>query len=126
MLGLETTILYSTHILNDAEEMTDQLLFLRNGKLVEQGSLSEVRSRFDEQSFCIQFKSVEEALQFTNQSELDAKVKGANVFIHIKDEKPNMQQLLTMLSQSRLQVQRVERQTASLEEIFMKVAGKNE
>lgn len=125
-LQQETTILYSTHILNDAEEMTDQLLFLRNGRLVEQGSLSEVRSRYDEQSFCIQFKSAEEALQFTSQSELEAKVKGANVFIHIKDERPNMQQLLTMLSQSRLQVQRVERQTASLEEIFMKVAGKNE
>ena len=41
-----TTILYSTHILNDAEEMTDQLLFLRKGQLVEQGSLKEVRDKY--------------------------------------------------------------------------------
>ena len=43
-LQQETTILYSTHILNDAEEMTDQLLFLRKGELVEQGSLEDVRT----------------------------------------------------------------------------------
>ena len=34
-LQQQTTILYSTHILNDAEEMTDQLLFLSDGKLVD-------------------------------------------------------------------------------------------
>ena len=60
-LQQETTILYSTHILNDAEEMTDQLLFLQNGKLVEQGTLREVRQRFDKQNYVIEFSSEEEA-----------------------------------------------------------------
>jgi len=121
-LQQETTILYSTHILNDAEEMTDQLLFLRDGKLVEQGTLLEVRQRFDELHYVVEFSSEEEAKHFTDQYELKGKIKGCFVYIEIIDEKPSMQQLLRYLSNAPYKIRKVERQTASLEEIFMKVA----
>ena len=121
-LQQETTILYSTHILNDAEEMTDQLLFLRDGKLVEQGTLREVRQRFDELHYVIEFSSEVEAKHFTEQYELKGKIKGCFVYIEIIDEKPSMQQLLQYLSNAPYKIRKVERQTASLEEIFMKVA----
>ncbi|MGE7110521.1 ATP-binding cassette domain-containing protein [Lysinibacillus sp. NPDC047702] len=123
-LQQETTILYSTHILNDAEEMTDQLLFLRDGKLVEQGTLLEVRQRFDELHFVVEFSSEEEAKHFIDQNELKGKIKGCFVYIEIIDEKPSMQQLLQYLSKTPYKIRKVERQTASLEEIFMKVAKK--
>ena len=121
-LQQETTILYSTHILNDAEEMTDQLLFLRDGKLVEQGTLREVRQRFDELHYMVEFSSKEEAKHFTDQYELKGKINGCFVYIEIIDEKPSMQQLLQYLSNAPYKIRKVERQTASLEEIFMKVA----
>ena len=50
-LQQRTTILYSTHILNDAEEMTDQLLFLRKGVLVENGSLEAIRGEICQPSY---------------------------------------------------------------------------
>ena len=120
-----TTILYSTHILNDAEEMTDQLLFLRGGLLVEQGSLADVRAKFDEPRYRIQFASAQEALQFAGQAELPAIAEGVNVYVEIRDERPTMHQLLTRLTASSFTVLKVERVTASLEEIFMKVAGQH-
>ncbi|MBG9456904.1 ABC transporter ATP-binding protein [Lysinibacillus sphaericus] len=123
-LQQETTILYSTHILNDAEEMTDQLLFLRDGKLVEQGTLREVRQRFDEPNYVVEFSDENEANLFASQSELVWEAKGRNVYIEIIDEKPSMQELLQYLSSSPYKIRKVERQTASLEEIFMKVARK--
>ena len=123
-LQQETTILYSTHILNDAEEMTDQLLFLRNGKLVEQGTLREVRQRFDEPVYVVEFGSEEEATQFANQSKHYIKADGCNVHVEIHEGISNMQQLLVRLSASPYTVRKVERKTASLEEIFMKVAKK--
>ncbi|MEG0385210.1 MAG: ABC transporter ATP-binding protein [Solibacillus sp.] len=119
----QTTILYSTHILNDAEEMTDQVLFLRNGQLVEQGSLHQVRTKFDEPRYKIQFVSSDEARQFASQSELVAKAEQNIVYVDIREEKPSMQQLLHRLASSPYHVVKVERETASLEEIFMKVAG---
>ncbi|WP_339174713.1 ABC transporter ATP-binding protein [Solibacillus sp. FSL R5-0691] len=121
----QTTILYSTHILNDAEEMTDQLLFLRDGKLVEQGSLTEVKQKFEEPRFKITFTTPEEARQFASQSTLGAVAEGIAAYVEVVDERPSMQQLLQQLAASPYKVVKVERETASLEEIFMKVAGKH-
>ena len=122
-LQQQTTILYSTHILNDAEEMTDQLLFLRKGELVESGSLAEVRAKFESPRYRIEFASQEDALQFASQSELSVTVNGTSVYVEIVEERPTMQQLLERLAASKLAVTKVERVTASLEEIFMEVAG---
>ncbi|SOC23158.1 ABC-2 type transport system ATP-binding protein [Ureibacillus xyleni] len=122
----ETTILYSTHILNDAEEMTDQLLFLRGGKLVEKGSLNEVRARFEEPRIKIKFSSQEQALQFASQAELHCNVEGETVFVEIDHDQPTMQQLLNRLANSNFSIESIEKVTANLEEIFMKVVGSHE
>lgn len=121
-LQQQTTILYSTHILNDAEEMTDQLLFLRHGKLVEHGSLDEVRSRYAEPRIVIEFERLEELRRFTAIAKWQVIVKGLTVSIDIRTEGADMAEVLSMLSAGAFSVQKVERQTASLEEIFMKVA----
>ena len=123
-LQQQTTILYSTHILNDAEEMTDQLLFLRKGILVEQGSLTDIRKKFDAPRYKIDFETEEEALQFASQSQLHATVIGASVSIEIIEDVPTMKQLMERLVASTFRVKKVERVTASLEEIFLEVAGR--
>lgn len=121
-LQQQTTILYSTHILNDAEEMTDQLLFLRQGKLVEHGSLDEVRSRYAEPRIMIEFERLEELQRFTAGAKWQVYVKGLTVSIDVRQEQVDMSEVLTLLSAGVFSVRKVERQTASLEEIFMKVA----
>ncbi|MFJ7650099.1 ATP-binding cassette domain-containing protein [Lysinibacillus sp. NPDC097279] len=121
-LQQETTILYSTHILNDAEEMTDQLLFLRNGQLVEQGTLLEVRQRFDEPAYVVEFSTVEEAQHFMSYSTFKCTVNGCYVYVAMQNEEPSMQQVLERLTAYPYLVRNVARQTATLEEIFMKVA----
>lgn len=117
----DMTILYSTHILNDAEEMTDQLLFLQDGKLVESGSLQTIRKKYEEPKYSIQFQTENDALQFAGQSDLLVTVEGTNVIVEIVDEQPTMKQILDRLANCPYTVQRVERVTANLEEIFMKV-----
>jgi ABC-2 type transport system ATP-binding protein len=121
-LQQETTILYSTHILNDAEEMTDQLLFLREGKLVEQGSLNEVRARYAEPRIVIEFESMQELHRFTETTEWKVTSKGLITSIDVQTEGVDVSSVLSVLSTGPFLVRKVERQTASLEEIFMKVA----
>ena len=118
-----TTILYSTHILNDAEHMTDQVLFLREGKLVEQGSLSEVRSRYDEPKIQIDFTTATDAASFAGKTS-NVSVKGNTVFVTVTDNVLTMQHVIEQLHAQKLDVVKVERVTTSLEEIFMKVAHK--
>ncbi|MFJ7825737.1 ATP-binding cassette domain-containing protein [Psychrobacillus sp. NPDC096623] len=121
-----TTILYSTHILNDAEEMTDQLLFLRKGQLVEQGSLKEVRDKYANPLFKVIFADTEEAAKFVEISPWSARQENEVVFIHLEDNKPMMNEVLQVLANSNLRLSKVERASASLEEIFMQVVNKVE
>ncbi|MFB6466430.1 ATP-binding cassette domain-containing protein [Cytobacillus sp. Hz8] len=122
-LQQQSTILYSTHILNDAEEMTDQLLFLKKGRLVEQGSLKNIRAKFDSFRYKVQFSSKDEALHFASQSPLPTVVEDYYVFIEIKGNFPTMQQLMSQLVVLPFSILKVERVTMTLEEIFMKVVG---
>ncbi|QFF97426.1 ABC transporter ATP-binding protein [Psychrobacillus glaciei] len=125
-LQATTTILYSTHILNDAEEMTDQLLFLRKGKLVEQGSMREVREKYANPLYKILFLDSEEAAQFVKTAPWETWQEGAVAFIPIENAKPPMNEILYMLADSSLILSKVERATASLEEIFLQVVDKDE
>lgn len=121
-LQRKTTILYSTHILNDAEEMTDQLLFLRHGKLVEHGSLDEVRARYAEPRIVIEFEGMQELQRFMEATAWQVISKGLVVSIDVRLEEAEMSSVLSMLTVGKFLVRKVELQTASLEDIFMKVA----
>ena len=121
-LQQEVTILYSTHILNDAEEMTDQLLFLRQGKLVEKGSLDDVRMRYAEPRIIIKFEEKQELQRFIKVSPWKVTSIGATATIDVLLEGAEMPVVLSMLTTGSFAVSKVERQMASLEEIFMKVA----
>ncbi len=117
------TILYSTHILNDAEEMTNQLLFLRKGELVEQGSLGDVKTKYDSPRYRVEFASAQDALTFAARSPWKVSYEEIFAFIDLDNELPEMNAVLGYLANSGLSIRKVERQTSSLEEIFMKVAG---
>lgn len=120
-LQQQTTILYSTHILNDAEEMTDQLLFLRKGVLVENGSLSAVSEKYANPRILIEFESETEVEKYTTHAPWKATRERNRVSIDPIREETNMSDVLAFLHTHSCIVRKVELQTASLEEIFMKV-----
>jgi ABC-2 type transport system ATP-binding protein len=122
-LQQKTTILYSTHILNDAEQMTDQVLFLKEGRLVEKGLLTDVTQRYEEPKLKVQFKTFEQATRFAESYEYAVYLDGLSVTIPIHNNQPTMQQLLSYFANSAYDIQKIEQMTSSLEEIFMKVAS---
>lgn len=123
-LQQDTTILYSTHILNDAEEMTDQVLFLKEGKLVEQGSLLDVKNRHAEPRIRLRFETEQAAAHFENRQLWPMDRLKNRIDIPISADGPTMQQVLSALADDGSGIAGIDRQNASLEEIFLKVAGK--
>lgn len=122
-LQQQTTILYSTHILHDAEKMTDQVLFMKEGKLVEQGSLADIQLRYAAARFSVQFANECDAVQFATNSPYAAQRDGASVLLEKDERLPNMQALMAIIAASGLEIVKLERVSASLDQIFMKVAG---
>jgi len=122
-LQQDTTILYSTHILNDAEEMTDQLLFMKDGRLIEQGSLDDVRNRHANPHIRIRFQNQAQAAVFAEGHGWRSEIKKESIFLPVQENGPTMQQVLQVLAAEKLDVLGIEFQTASLEEIFLKVVA---
>ncbi|QGM31822.1 ATP-binding cassette domain-containing protein [Bacillus sp. N3536] len=120
----KTTILYSTHILNDAEEMTDQLLFLRNGELVEQGSLSMVREKYANPMIKVFFSNEQDSGRFVSNSPWKAIQKGKSVWIPLRGMEPEMREILAYVALDDWNIQKIEKAAANLEEIFMQVVNK--
>ncbi|ANU09822.1 ABC transport system ATP-binding protein [Planococcus antarcticus DSM 14505] len=122
-LQQDTTILYSTHILNDAEEMTDQLLFMKDGRLIEQGSLSEVKNRHADPHIRIRFPNHNQAASFVGRLPWKLELKGDAIFLPVQKSSPTMQQVLQVLAFENQDILGIDFQTVSLEEIFMKVVA---
>lgn len=122
-LQQDTTILYSTHILNDAEEMTDQLLFMKDGRLIEQGSLNEVKNRHADPHIRIRFPDHNQAAAFRGKVPWEHELKGNAVVLPVRKNGPSMQQVLQILTSEKQDILGVDFQTGSLEEIFLKVVA---
>ncbi|MBI9043355.1 MAG: ABC transporter ATP-binding protein [Anaerolineaceae bacterium] len=55
-LRAHTTILFSTHILNDVQKISDSVAILNNGKLVAQGKIDDLLNGNDEIIYCVKLK----------------------------------------------------------------------
>lgn len=50
-----TTILYSTHVIDEAQKMADRLLIINNGTRIESGTVNEVRERHGSKNIYVEF-----------------------------------------------------------------------
>lgn len=76
-----TTVIFSTHYLEEAEQLSRRIAFINNGKIVADGSLKELRARFPrryrmnfferETAQTVFFDTFDEAQDFINQTNLD-------------------------------------------------------
>ncbi|NHC38764.1 ABC transporter ATP-binding protein [Bacillus sp. MM2020_1] len=126
-LKKETTILFSTHILNDAEEICDEILFLHNGKIVESGSMVELRERHQQPKIDLFFtgKSGEYAEIFSNHKLTHSiSVEGNRVSVFVTNIVLARKAFLRLISEQNMPLEKFEVSSMTLEDVFMKVVGK--
>ncbi|MGR3764682.1 ATP-binding cassette domain-containing protein [Rossellomorea sp. NS-SX7] len=119
-----TTILFSTHILNDAEQVCDDVLFLYNGELIEQGPLTDIKARHHSPSLKIHiegdlgpYREVLEELSWVRQ----LKVEKESMTIEVEKLNRDRSRLFTLISEGDWPVAKLESSDQSLEDLFMKV-----
>jgi ABC-2 type transport system ATP-binding protein len=126
-LRKETTILFSTHILSDAEEVCDEILFLHKGEIVEAGSMSELRERYQQAKIDMYFKGkAEEYASFFSTHEVTHSVmnEGNKMSIYVENLVHARSAFLKLISDHNLPLEKFEISSMTLEDVFMKVVGK--
>lgn len=122
-LKKDMTILFSTHILSDADEVSDELLLLHQGQLVEQGSMDFLHSKY--QTSKIEVSFLDEIETYLNAIKALPSVEKCYIekeCIHaITDDITSARsEILAMASKENWPLSKFEVSRTSLEELFMK------
>jgi ABC-2 type transport system ATP-binding protein len=112
------TIIMSTHLMNDIEELCDRLLMINKGRMVLYGSVAEVKSKYRNNSVLVESAgSLGDIEGVISQSP-------RNGAVELKlDANTTPQMVLERLVKKGVIINRFELSTPSLTEIFIKVAG---
>jgi ABC-2 type transport system ATP-binding protein len=125
-LKKETTVLFSTHILNDAEEVCDEILFLHNGKIVEAGTMEELRGRHQQAKIdlCFRKKTKDIISSLTNHPLTKSVLEEGNrISVFVEDIEEARQTFLKEAVEKNWPLDKFEISSMTLEDVFMKVVG---
>lgn len=110
------TIILSTHLMNEVEEMCDRILMIDEGRVVLYGELAEIKRRYRNNSVFVECEGDIGELEGISGK----KAHGKYVELFLDGETPP-QKILRQLVERNIQVDRFEVSTPSLNEIFLQV-----
>ncbi|MDY6917689.1 MAG: ATP-binding cassette domain-containing protein [Chloroflexota bacterium] len=113
------TIILSTHMMNEVEEMCDRIMMIDRGHAVLYGDLAEIKWRYRNNSVLVDWEGDADTLEGVANSQ----VRGRHVELFLA-EGTTPQDILNQLVARNAQVNCFQVSTASLNEIFIQVAGK--
>jgi ABC-2 type transport system ATP-binding protein len=112
-------VILSTHQMNQVEELCDRILMINHGQAILYGNLGEIKARYRGNSVIVDFEG-----ELGQIPGVIAKRPGKGYTELILDGRTTHQQVLTHLVSRGLVINRFEVATPSLNEIFLKEAGK--
>lgn len=115
-----TTIIFSTHQMEEAEKIADRLIMIKNGERALYGEVNEVKKQFGDDNIKISFKG---ALEKENRF-YSAKVNGNTALLSPKDSVDQNSIIMSLLKQ-KIEIIKLEQSNPSLQEIFVKVSQDN-
>ncbi|MCX6012122.1 MAG: ATP-binding cassette domain-containing protein [Chloroflexi bacterium] len=111
------SIILSTHLMNDVEELCDGVLMINRGRIVLYGSLNDVKDKYRNNSVIIESdtipKNLPGVISVTNHG------RHFELFL---DNAVEPQEILNILIKNNVKIDKFEISTPSLNEIFIRVA----
>ncbi len=126
-LKKDATVLFSTHILNDAEEVCESILFLHNGVLIESGTMEEFREKYHQSKIDLVFN--QDAKVYMNSISGHGKITSIQIernkaSIFTEDLEVVKELILNQAVKDGWPLTKYEIGSISLEDVFMKVVQK--
>ena len=113
-------VILSTHRMNEVEELCDRILMINNGCSVLYGNLTEIKSRYRKHSVLLDFEG-----ELGEVPGVTEKRTHKGYVELVLDGNTTPQQILERLVSTGIVINRFEIATPPLNEIFLKVVGKN-
>lgn len=121
------TIVFSTHILADADEISDELLLLQSGKIIEAGSLKILREKYKTKQIELTFEGdINGFKQAIDQlpSVFSSTITNKTLHIAVKDAAKAREEILEVIAKNKWPLTSFMTNYASLEQMFLKAVNK--
>lgn len=120
-----STVIMSSHILDDVQEVCDEIGILRRGEVVYQGSVDGLLRRYVGNSFAVEVRSGADGVADLLREEPWVKTVGVGpdgkLAIAVSDIEAAEMRLVVVLAASGVPVASMTRHTTSLEDVFLEV-----
>ena len=130
-LGGTSTVLFSTHILNDVERICDRVAILDRGRLVTEDRMESLLAQYARPVYVIDLERADVAEVELLATRLHGvpgvtalETSGPQLRVAVAEEAGVAGRLLAELSESGLAVVRFERQRPTLEDVFLQLVGR--
>ncbi|MEJ2050575.1 MAG: ATP-binding cassette domain-containing protein [Calditrichota bacterium] len=115
------TIILSTHLMDQAEKLCDQICLINKGKVVLKGSLESIKNKYSHNAIILEYSG---NANFINNIPYVQKTDnyGNYMEIHLHDQ-ADSDELFKALAASELKVKKFESAETSLNDIFIEIVG---
>ncbi|HEX9973204.1 MAG TPA: ATP-binding cassette domain-containing protein [bacterium] len=118
-----TTIIFSTHLMENAEKLCDEIFLIDKGKNVLSGKLSEVKKRFGKENVIIDFDGDDKFLKTSDQIK---NYDNYGNYVEVQLKKDADPQKLLQEAMKGARIRKFEIKEPSLNDIFIETVGKHE
>ena len=121
-----TTIFLTTHYLEEADQLSDAICIMKDGKEVIQGSPDTLKSVLRQNVIQVKFATNEDAQKYLpllqqRQSSQTFSVRNASVLCNSNDDRSDMLDLMTFLLEHHIPLIGVEIVKPTLEDVFIRL-----
>lgn len=123
ILKSEMSILFSTHILADADEVCDEVILLKHGKMVESGLIESVRQKYKTEKIELAFldPSIQYEEKLSKLNHVHSVQVVRNIYhLGVDNIQDARREILQMVTENNWELGSFHINQASLEDIFMK------
>jgi ABC-2 type transport system ATP-binding protein len=126
-----TTIFLTTHYLEEADALSDEIAIMDHGKIVAQGTSRELKQQIAGDSVLFSFKNDGENLNkslflFKKQSYVrEANIEGEHVKLYVKDGSEALPDLLRLLDKEHIAVKTIALSEPTLDDVFLRQTGRS-
>ena len=124
----KSTILYTTHYMEEAELLCDRIIIIDNGKIIAQGTVDELKKLINiDEKIIVETKGINDILikgirNFKNVN--DIKKNGNTLFITYNKGENNLGHLIDYLKKNKIQYSKIFSLMPTLNDVFLYFTGK--
>lgn len=123
-----TSILYTTHYMEEAEEICDRLTIMDLGQVIAQGSIEELQNMISESQFLELKIPMNTVLDLAEIKQIkgvkNAKFKDGSLQVESDKDVYNLKDLINYFSQENIEIRDIFMKKPNLENVFLSLTGK--